>query len=165
MSSRASLRLSVFSLGSDLLGTANSLFGARGGGDHRLFAEVSLNDAVDLATQLGLGAEYSFRNFGFLRVGKKFYNDDRVAEVIDVGRDIDSDGGRQQHRDAGKSPGRLDERALHDHGDHQEPGGRLRSVHGYRHGNEQHRDGHRRRPSTCLGPSFGNWRKPSRAHG
>lgn len=70
-----------FSLGSDLLGTANSLFGTRGGGDHRLFAEVALNDAVDLATQLGLGAEYSFRNFGFLRVGKKFYNDDRVADA------------------------------------------------------------------------------------
>ena len=70
-----------FSLGSDLLGTANSLFGTRGGGQHRLFAEVSMNDAVDLATQVGFGAEYSFRNLAFLRAGKKFYNDDRAADA------------------------------------------------------------------------------------
>ena len=70
-----------FSLGSDLLGTANSLLGTRGGGQHRLFAEVSMNDAVDLATQVGFGAEYSFRNLAFLRGGKKFYNDDRVADA------------------------------------------------------------------------------------
>jgi hypothetical protein len=69
-----------FSLGSDLLGTANSLLGTRGGGDHRLFAEASLNDAVDLATQLGFGAEYSFRNIAFLRAGKRFYNDDRATD-------------------------------------------------------------------------------------
>ena len=70
-----------FALGSDLLGTASSLFGTRGGGDHRLFAEVALNDAVDLSTQLGFGAEYSFRNFAFLRAGKKFYNDERAADA------------------------------------------------------------------------------------
>jgi hypothetical protein len=68
-----------FSLGSDLLGSANSMFGQRLGPDHRLFAEVAINDAVDLAAQLGIGAEYGFRNLVFLRGGKKFYNDDRAS--------------------------------------------------------------------------------------
>jgi hypothetical protein len=68
-----------FALGSDLLGTASSLFGQRGGGSHRLYAEVAVNDAVDLASQLAFGGEYSFRNFFFARGGKKFYNDDRAT--------------------------------------------------------------------------------------
>jgi hypothetical protein len=67
-----------FSLGEDLLGTANSIFG-QGGGAHRLMAEASINDAVDLAAQVGFGAEYSFRNFVFARGGKRFYNDDRAS--------------------------------------------------------------------------------------
>ncbi|HET9023673.1 MAG TPA: PorV/PorQ family protein [Burkholderiaceae bacterium] len=68
-----------FALGSDLLGTASSLLGQRGGGSHRLYAEVAINDAVDLASQLAFGGEYSFRNFAFVRGGKKFYNDDRAV--------------------------------------------------------------------------------------
>lgn len=68
-----------FSLGSDLLGSANSLFGQRLGADHRLMTEVAINDAVDLPPQLGFGAEYGFRNFAFLRAGKRFYNDERAT--------------------------------------------------------------------------------------
>lgn len=68
-----------FSLGSDLLGSANSLLGQRLGADHRLMAEVSINDAVDLPAQLGVGAEYGFRNFVFVRGGKRFYNDERAT--------------------------------------------------------------------------------------
>lgn len=64
------------SVGSDLLGTSNSLFGGAGG-KHLLNAEVSISDATDYSTQYGLGVEYGFRNTVFLRGGKRFYNDDR----------------------------------------------------------------------------------------
>jgi hypothetical protein len=64
------------SIGSDLLGSANSLLGGAGG-KHTLNAEVSLSDATDYSTQYGIGAEYAFRNIVFLRGGKRFYNDDR----------------------------------------------------------------------------------------
>jgi hypothetical protein len=67
-----------FAIGDDILGTAESLFG-RGSGDHTVYAELTLDDAVDLAVQAGLGAEYSFRNLVFVRGGKRFYNDDRAA--------------------------------------------------------------------------------------
>ena len=68
-----------FSAGDDLLGSAESLFG-RGSGRHTLFGELDVNDAVDAASQLGLGIEYGFKNMIFLRGGKRFYNDDRKAD-------------------------------------------------------------------------------------
>ena len=64
------------SVGSDLLGSSNSIFGGADG-KHTLKAELSLSDATDYATQYGLGAEYGFRNLAFVRAGKRFYNDDR----------------------------------------------------------------------------------------
>ncbi|MFN8859855.1 MAG: PorV/PorQ family protein [Gemmatimonadaceae bacterium] len=64
------------SIGSDLLGTSNSLFGGAGG-NHLLNAELSVADATDFATQYGVGAEYAFKNTVFVRGGKRFYNDDR----------------------------------------------------------------------------------------
>ncbi|HYV98339.1 MAG TPA: hypothetical protein VE967_12840 [Gemmatimonadaceae bacterium] len=67
-----------FSAGDDLLGSAESLLG-RGSGKHTLFGEVDVNDAVDAASQLGVGFEYGFKNMIFGRVGKRFYNDDRRA--------------------------------------------------------------------------------------
>jgi hypothetical protein len=67
-----------FAVGDDLLGTAESLFG-RGSGDHTMFAELTLDDAVDMSVQMGLGAEYGWRNMVFLRGGKRFHNDDRAA--------------------------------------------------------------------------------------
>jgi hypothetical protein len=67
-----------FSIGDDLLGTAESLFG-RGSGQHALLGEVSLEDAVDMSVQAGLGLEYGWRNTVFARGGKRFYNDDRAA--------------------------------------------------------------------------------------
>ncbi len=67
-----------FAVGNDLYGSAESLLG-RGSGDHRLYGEVSVNDAVDLAVQTSVGAEYGWKNTLFLRGGKRFYNDDRGA--------------------------------------------------------------------------------------
>jgi hypothetical protein len=67
------------SLGIDVIGSANSALGQRGG-THKLYAEANVTDGVDIATQLGVGAEYGFKNTLFLRAGKRFYNDDREAD-------------------------------------------------------------------------------------
>jgi hypothetical protein len=44
-----------------------------------VFAEIAVNDAVDLAVQTAVGAEYAYKNTLFLRGGKRFFNDDRGA--------------------------------------------------------------------------------------
>ena len=67
------------SVGMDVIGSANSAFG-QAGGTHKLYAEANVTDGVDIATQLGIGAEYGFRNTLFLRAGKRFYNDDREVD-------------------------------------------------------------------------------------
>lgn len=64
------------SVGSDLLGSANSLFGGAGG-KHALQGELSVTDATDYSTQAAVGLEYAFRNLLFVRGGKRMYNDDR----------------------------------------------------------------------------------------
>lgn len=66
-----------FSVGTDLLGSASSIFGP-GGGMHTVNGEVSFFDAIDTNLQFAYGAEYGFKNLAFLRVGKRFYNDDRA---------------------------------------------------------------------------------------
>jgi hypothetical protein len=68
-----------FSAGDDLYGRAESLLG-RGSGQHTLYGEVAVLDAVDAAAALGIGFEYGFKNMFFGRLGKKMYNDDRSAE-------------------------------------------------------------------------------------
>lgn len=65
------------SIGSDLLGGANSLFGGAAG-KNTLLGEISVSDATDYSTQYALGLEYGFRNLLFLRGGKRWYNDDRT---------------------------------------------------------------------------------------
>jgi hypothetical protein len=67
-----------FAIGNDLYGSAESLLG-RGNGDHKVYTELSINDAVDLAVQTSIGAEYAWKNTLFLRGGKRFYNDNRGA--------------------------------------------------------------------------------------
>jgi hypothetical protein len=67
-----------FSLASSLFGTTQSMFGA-GSSTHTLLAEVNMVDGVDLAPELGIGAEYGFRNLVFARAGKRFYNDQRAT--------------------------------------------------------------------------------------
>jgi hypothetical protein len=64
------------SVGSDLLGSANSLFGGAGGAN-TLNAELSVTDATDYSTQAALGLEYGYRNLLFVRGGKRWYNDQR----------------------------------------------------------------------------------------
>jgi hypothetical protein len=68
-----------FSLGSDLLGSSESLFGARGGGSHRLIGEAAFSDAIDANIQSAYALEYSWRSRVFLRGGKRFYNDERAT--------------------------------------------------------------------------------------
>ncbi len=65
-----------FSIGSDLLGSANSLLGGAGG-SNTLHAELTAFDGTDISTQYGVGLEYGFKNVLFLRGGKRMYNDDR----------------------------------------------------------------------------------------
>jgi hypothetical protein len=73
-----------FAIGVELLGSAESLL-RQTPGTHRLYVETNANDAVDIAPQLGLGAEYSFRNVVFARAGKHFYNDDRTRGMDGAG--------------------------------------------------------------------------------
>ncbi|HKS07069.1 MAG TPA: PorV/PorQ family protein [Gemmatimonadaceae bacterium] len=68
-----------FSAGDDLYGSAESLLG-RGSGQHTVYGEFAVTDAVDAAASLGLGVEYGFKNRFFGRIGKKMYNDERSAE-------------------------------------------------------------------------------------
>ncbi|WP_353266447.1 PorV/PorQ family protein [Gemmatimonas sp.] len=63
-------------LGSDLLGSANSLFG-RGSGNNTLNAEIAVNEATDFTTQYAIAAEYGYKNRFFVRGGQRLYNDDR----------------------------------------------------------------------------------------
>jgi hypothetical protein len=64
------------SIGSDLYGGANSLFGGADG-PSTLAAEISVTDATDYSTQYAIGAEYGYKNMLFVRGGKRMYNDDR----------------------------------------------------------------------------------------
>ena len=66
-----------FSVGTDLIGSASSIFGP-GGGMHTINGELSFMDAIDTNLQFAYGAEYGFKNLAFLRLGKRFYNDDRA---------------------------------------------------------------------------------------
>ena len=68
-----------FSLGSDLLGSSESLLGARLGGDHRLTGEAAFSDAIDANIQSAFSLEYGWKNRFFLRGGKRFYNDERAT--------------------------------------------------------------------------------------
>ena len=67
-----------FSVGSEIVGGSGALL-ARGGGHHNLRTDVSVNDAIDQASQLAVGAEYAWRDVVFVRGGKRFYNDDRAT--------------------------------------------------------------------------------------
>lgn len=67
-----------FSVGTDLYGRASSILGS-GTGMHSLVGELAFNDAIDTDVQMAGGLEYGFNNLAFLRVGKRFYNDDRAT--------------------------------------------------------------------------------------
>lgn len=65
-----------FSLGAEILGTANSMLGGAGG-SNTLSAEITVIDGTDISTQYGLGVEYGFKNVLFVRGGKRMFNDER----------------------------------------------------------------------------------------
>lgn len=67
-----------FSAGTEIIGGAGALMGMADG-RHVLRTDVSVNDAIDQAPQLGMGAEYAFRDIVFVRGGKRFYNDSRAT--------------------------------------------------------------------------------------
>ena len=73
-----------FSLGTELLGTTNALFGGVGG-HSTLAGEFTATDGTDISTQYAVGLEYGFRNVLFLRGGKRFYNDQRERGVENAG--------------------------------------------------------------------------------
>ena len=68
-----------FSVASDILGSAESLFGTRLGTMHRLTGEAAFSDAIESNLQSAYALEYSFANRLFLRGGKRFFNDDRAT--------------------------------------------------------------------------------------
>ena len=67
-----------FSVGTEVIGGASALL-PRASGRHVLRTDVSVNDAIDQASQLAVGAEYAWRELVFVRGGKRFYNDDRAS--------------------------------------------------------------------------------------
>ena len=62
-----------FGVLSNLVGDAEALV-ARSG-THTLTGEIDFMDAVDTDLQTAIGIEYSFRHMGFLRIGKRWFNE------------------------------------------------------------------------------------------
>lgn len=73
-----------FSLGSQILGSADALFG-KGSGNNAINAELTLTDGTDIATQYAVGLEYAYKNMFFVRGGKRMYNDDRETGIDNAG--------------------------------------------------------------------------------
>ena len=67
-----------FSIGTEVIGGSSALL-PRAGGQHVLRTDISVNDAIDQASQLAFGAEYAWRDLVFVRGGKRFYNDERAT--------------------------------------------------------------------------------------
>jgi hypothetical protein len=65
-----------FAVQTDLIGSAEALFG-RATGTHRITTFADMTDAIDAAITPAMAAEYGFSNRVFLRIGKRFLNDER----------------------------------------------------------------------------------------
>ena len=65
-----------FAVQTDLIGGAEALFGIPAGA-HRVSTFADMTDAIDAAITPALAAEYAFANRVFLRIGKRFLNDER----------------------------------------------------------------------------------------
>jgi hypothetical protein len=74
-----------FSVGTDLLGRASSLFGQSLGSKNSLNGELAVSDAIDTNIQFAVGLEYSFANTLFLRGGQRVYNDQRTGGASNYG--------------------------------------------------------------------------------
>lgn len=66
-----------FGVQTELMGTATSIMGAPSPG-HRVVLLGEVTDGFDTDIQPRVGAEYSYQSLLFLRMGKKFYNEDRA---------------------------------------------------------------------------------------
>lgn len=77
-----------FTLNLDVLGGPESLVQA-GTQNHNLDVALDLTDAVDSDVQSALGIEYSFREIAFLRVGKRFFNENQ--RTGDIQADVDGE--------------------------------------------------------------------------
>ena len=64
-----------FAVQTELLGGAEALFGPAGG-PHQLSTFADISDAVDAAIAPAIAAEYGFANRFFLRIGRRFLNED-----------------------------------------------------------------------------------------
>jgi hypothetical protein len=62
-----------FGLLSQLYGDAEALFGQNP--NHSLTAEVAFRDAIDTDLQTSIGFEYGYKQRGFVRIGKKWFNE------------------------------------------------------------------------------------------
>jgi hypothetical protein len=71
-----------FTVRFDLLGVPEALF-EQTGQDHGLDVSFDFSDAVDTQLQMSIGIEYNFRQIGFLRVGKLWYNEDQRTGAIE----------------------------------------------------------------------------------
>lgn len=65
-----------FGVRTDVLGTPASLLGVPAPG-HNLVVLTEVSDAFDTDLQPRFGAEYSYRDVVFVRLGKKFFNEER----------------------------------------------------------------------------------------
>ena len=65
-----------FSVVADLMGTATSLLSPNPNSSLKLVADLS--DAIDTDLQSGVGIEFGFRDFAFLRAGKKWTNEAQI---------------------------------------------------------------------------------------
>lgn len=69
-----------FAVQTDLLGGAESIFGAQLGAGHSLMAVADVSDAIDTGIMPALAAEYGFKGRVFLRGGGRWLNDARVNQ-------------------------------------------------------------------------------------
>lgn len=69
-----------FAVQTELLGGAESIFGARLGAGHSLLAVADVSDAIDTGIMPALAAEYGYRGRLFVRGGGRYLNDGRVEQ-------------------------------------------------------------------------------------
>jgi hypothetical protein len=84
-----------FTINLDILGGPESLV-RTGTPSHGLNAALDLTDAVDSDLQTAVGIEYSFRKVAFLRVGKRFFNENQRTGDIQAAVGATGDFFRQE---------------------------------------------------------------------
>lgn len=80
-----------FGIMTSLIGGPSAVI--RPSADHSLLAVLQVDDAIDTAIQPSFGAEYGYRDFVFLRAGKKMVNEARDSEFRDAAYGLSVGGG------------------------------------------------------------------------